>query len=137
MELSITKLAAGEGALAVVPAFSTSTESCAPWVNCVAATLAVSCVLLTNVVGSDTLPTCTTEVLRKPVPVTVSTTAAEPAGIVVGATEVTVEGAAGVPELLPEELVEEEVLEGDEQPDRTKATARHSAANTTEQVFME
>jgi hypothetical protein len=94
-------------------------------------------VLLTNVVVSDTLPTCTTELLRKPVPFTVSVTLAEPAGSVVGATDVTVAGVVGVPVVAPEEPVEEEALEGDEaQPESSTDAARHRTANGTEQMFI-
>jgi hypothetical protein len=70
--------------------------------------VAVSCVLLTNVVLSEIPFTWTTEVLRNPVPFTVSIAGPDPAATLVGLIEVMVGTADGVlpPPPLPEPLPE-------------------------------
>jgi hypothetical protein len=83
--------------LLIVP-LSATIESIAPAVNCEAGTTTVACVLLTNVVGSETPPTRISVELVNPLPLTVRVVAALPAAIDDGETALTVNAVVDVVE---------------------------------------
>ena len=76
---------------AVIPLSTTDTLSELAAESCPAATIAVNCVELTKVVAREVPFTCTTLLVEKPLPVTVSVVGV-PVTIVVGETLVTANG---------------------------------------------
>lgn len=107
----------------LIEPLSAITDSWAPLANWAAETVTVSCVPLTSVVGSATPPTSTVVVERKPVPLTVKVSDAEPAAAEVGLIEVTVGVGWVFPEFPPE------LLEDPPQPATSTDTPRPKAQN--------